>query len=293
MGDSKLTPAEKFDLANKNFKTVYRDRSRQHWKKYRFLHNWTLQKSKYLLEDERAYHGHKKVYKRGAIVNVDFGVNVGTELSGNHFAIILNKDDSPRNDKLTVIPLTSHEHPHSIKLPRTIRATSQNSLLTQYLNFLALTAALLYFREEAYKKLGQTPEEVQTVHGFLETVKKSMPVALQKSFMGAEILIEGSLSTPDKARELIKKMGPEIPGNQDPLSTEFINNSFKAADDFARVVVQYLNYAKTTYAKVSDVSTISKSRLRKINYYDPIGSIMVDNSTMDAIDNTLISLFTK
>ena len=32
-----------------------------------------------------------RVYKRGTIVYVDFGVNVGYELSGNHFAIVLTE----------------------------------------------------------------------------------------------------------------------------------------------------------------------------------------------------------
>ncbi len=46
-------------------------------------------------------------YKRGDIVKVDFGVNIGTELSHTHFAIILNNDDTILTDNITVVPLTS------------------------------------------------------------------------------------------------------------------------------------------------------------------------------------------
>lgn len=39
---------------------------------------------------------HYNQYKRGTIIYVDFGVNIGSELSGGHFAIILNKKDSKK-----------------------------------------------------------------------------------------------------------------------------------------------------------------------------------------------------
>ena len=41
------------------------------------------------------------------IIKVDFGVNMGSELSNTHFAIVLNNDDNNSVDNITVIPLTS------------------------------------------------------------------------------------------------------------------------------------------------------------------------------------------
>ena len=49
----------------------------------------------------------KPNFKRGEIIKVDFGVNVGSELSNTHFAIVLNNDDNVSVDNITVIPLTS------------------------------------------------------------------------------------------------------------------------------------------------------------------------------------------
>ncbi|HAP8019376.1 TPA: type II toxin-antitoxin system PemK/MazF family toxin, partial [Enterococcus faecium] len=48
-----------------------------------------------------------RVYKRGTIVYVDFGVNVGYELSGNHFAIVLNNKDNSKNGVVCVVPISS------------------------------------------------------------------------------------------------------------------------------------------------------------------------------------------
>ena len=52
----------------------------------------------------------KKKYvklKRGSIVFVNFGVNVGSEISGHHFAVVVNKDDTIYKPFTTVVPLTS------------------------------------------------------------------------------------------------------------------------------------------------------------------------------------------
>lgn len=41
-----------------------------------------------------------KKYKRGSIVRVRFGINPGSEFSGNHYATLLNKDDRIYNPVL-------------------------------------------------------------------------------------------------------------------------------------------------------------------------------------------------
>lgn len=46
-------------------------------------------------------------FKRGDVIKADFGVNVGSELSNIHFAIVLNSDDNTSVDNITVLPLTS------------------------------------------------------------------------------------------------------------------------------------------------------------------------------------------
>lgn len=59
-------------------------------------------------------------YKRGSIVMVNFGTNIDCELSGFHFAIVLNKDDNFANGVLTVIPLTSKKKTHYLELQDSI-----------------------------------------------------------------------------------------------------------------------------------------------------------------------------
>ena len=47
------------------------------------------------------------VFKRGSIVQVNLGFNVGTELGGKHYAITLDNNDNPKIPDLVIIPLTS------------------------------------------------------------------------------------------------------------------------------------------------------------------------------------------
>ena len=49
----------------------------------------------------------KPNFKRGEIIKVDFGVNIGSELSNVHYAIVLNSDDNNSVDNITVLPITS------------------------------------------------------------------------------------------------------------------------------------------------------------------------------------------
>ncbi|WRN44715.1 type II toxin-antitoxin system PemK/MazF family toxin [Staphylococcus aureus] len=56
-----------------------------------------------LLKENKSY----TRYKKGTIIYVKLGVNVGREFSGNHFCMVLNNHDSNKNPILTVVPLTS------------------------------------------------------------------------------------------------------------------------------------------------------------------------------------------
>lgn len=86
--------------------------------KYSYLDEWILKKSKLLLDETIEDEVDKKyrVYKRGTIIKVDFGVNLGSEMSQVHFAIVLNNYDNQKNNILTVVPLTSKNNKFNLNL---------------------------------------------------------------------------------------------------------------------------------------------------------------------------------
>ena len=72
----------------------------------------------YWINDFSNYHDEEKYFdttkmisfKRGNIIKANLGFNVGHELGGLHYCIVLDKFDNPKNGTLNVIPLTSKKN---------------------------------------------------------------------------------------------------------------------------------------------------------------------------------------
>lgn len=88
--------------------------------KFSYLDEWTLKKSKKLLQETEQIENKEnvkyRVYKRGTLIKVDFGVGLGSEMSQVHFAIVLNNYDNTKNNVLTVVPLTSKDGKFNLDL---------------------------------------------------------------------------------------------------------------------------------------------------------------------------------
>jgi len=77
------------------------------YKKSNVLAYWINDFAKYHDEESTFDLNSFKIFKRGDIINANLGFNIGKELGGLHFCIVLNKNDNPYNGTLNVIPLSS------------------------------------------------------------------------------------------------------------------------------------------------------------------------------------------
>ena len=76
----------------------------------------------YWITDYANYHDNEKnfdyskivKFKRGSIIKVNLGFNVGNELGGLHYCVVISKYDSPKSGILNVIPLTSTKKAESV-----------------------------------------------------------------------------------------------------------------------------------------------------------------------------------
>ena len=94
---------KRIDFACENFKKVRNSGS----EKFKQLDIW-LKKESNIFNNELAHTPSKFMkYKKGTIVKVDFGINIGCELSNKHFAIVMDNDDNFYKETVSVIPLTS------------------------------------------------------------------------------------------------------------------------------------------------------------------------------------------
>ena len=72
----------------------------------------------YWINDYAIYHDEEKtfdtgkliVFKRGSIIKANLGFNIGHELGGLHYCVVLDKYDNPKNGTLNIIPLTSKKN---------------------------------------------------------------------------------------------------------------------------------------------------------------------------------------
>ena len=76
-------------------------------KKQKILAVW-LNKWANIIKQEKTFEPHfLPYYKRGDIVYVDFGFNVGNELGGIHYAVVIEDNNNKNNGNVIVVPLTS------------------------------------------------------------------------------------------------------------------------------------------------------------------------------------------
>ena len=84
--------------------------------KYTNFENTILKNSNTLLYEIENKPLYFRRYSRGSIVKVRFGVNIGSEFSGDHFAIVVSKGDTAYNPVLHVIPISSKKHKRCVYL---------------------------------------------------------------------------------------------------------------------------------------------------------------------------------
>lgn len=120
----RLDVIDKIDEASKKFKNVFNSGVL----KFSKLDEWLYKESTIY---EKEIYNYKKIiypkFRRGEIVKVDFGVNIGSELSHTHFAIVLNSDDSIYNDNITVLPITSKSGYRKISLGKILNNAIPNT----------------------------------------------------------------------------------------------------------------------------------------------------------------------
>jgi mRNA-degrading endonuclease toxin of MazEF toxin-antitoxin module len=76
-------------------------------KKQAIITDWIVKWSRYLRNERTFKPDYIPRYKRGDVVYVDFGFNVGHEFGGIHYAAVLEHGNNKSNGNIIVIPLTS------------------------------------------------------------------------------------------------------------------------------------------------------------------------------------------
>lgn len=81
------------------------------YKKAALLYYWLRDYRNYVKNEANFKSKYTPPFKRGNIVNINFGFNLGSELGGLHYAIVIS-DSKPSNPMLIVAPMTSFKPGH-------------------------------------------------------------------------------------------------------------------------------------------------------------------------------------
>ncbi len=102
--------------------------------KYTNFEDSKLDESKTLLYEITTKPNHYKRFSSGQIVKIKFGVNIGSEFSGEHYAIVISKKDTMVNPVIHVIPLTSKKHNYNIEIDSLLYDETEINNLKELLN---------------------------------------------------------------------------------------------------------------------------------------------------------------
>ena len=106
------------DKACDNFKEISDDSNNA---KFEHIDTWLYKTSRnFKNKKKKQINSSYPRFDYGTIIKVDFGINIGSELSNPHFAIVLEKFDSTKSDSITILPLTSQKKSHNLPLSELI-----------------------------------------------------------------------------------------------------------------------------------------------------------------------------
>lgn len=256
------------DNANKVYKDLF-DTGKKRYKNLPYHHrsqsNWLEKENNNQLNPYYSY------YKRGTIVFVEFGVNIGHELSGGHFAIVLNSNDNKRNSIVNVVPLSSKSKKYYLPIDKTVFENANSELKRKFEEFSKTNTQLQdehqSIMNEAYRINDEFQEGIKLFDSIEEALKLEHVAKLQQ-----------------KVDELESKI-PEL--------DRIINDKVREKDEIEKVYLKYSKFDKNTYACYQSVQTISKLKIKRINKYDPSGAMKVDNATLDLIDAKIVDYYTN
>lgn len=102
-----LNKKEAIKSLNKLLEYYINDLSGKHLKKANLISYWIKDYTRFI-NFEESFEPTKNIsYKRGNIVKLNFGFNIGSEYGGLHYGVVLDNHNSHNSPVVTVIPLTS------------------------------------------------------------------------------------------------------------------------------------------------------------------------------------------
>lgn len=243
-------------------------------KKTDLMSYWIEEFSDYIKEERNFDPKHLKAYKRGDVIKLNFGFNVGSEYGGLHYAVVINNKNHRNSPVLTVIPLTSLKstedqiHPDDVFLGNEI----YKALKLKY-----DTISQTLEREQL------ETDEYQKAFSIAYEIAKNKVESLQASASDSPTF-EQDLQDAQKYITALRKIG-EI------LNQKIADNT-ASKQQLDKIGAEIAHMKSGSIALVSSIMTVSKMRI-----YDPrnargvLNGIRLSEDGMEKINKKLKDLF--
>ena len=237
---------------NKLFETFINSPNQRHKKKADLVAYWIETYSKYLLNEERFDYTVIPRYKRGDIVSINFGFNVGSEHGGLHYAIVLDNDNKQSSPVITVVPLSSGDE----------KSTYERDV---------------FLGNELYDKLNNKYNKlVQEVNKELEDLNKTVDI-LSKS-----INIESN-----NQMEIKKEVSEHLNNLKNRVDT--LIKEKKSLEIYEKEISKL---KKGSIALMEQITTVSKMRIYKPkSSKDLLYGVKFSDGAMDKVNEKLKELY--
>lgn len=198
-------------------------------------------------------------YKRGNIVKANFGFNLGSELGGVHYAVVIDNNNKHSSDTITVLPLSSYKEGKSVyERDLFIGSEFYNTVSTKYQT--QLEAATSQFNK-------------------LNSLFTSITSIQELSASNDLSSIEREKFT-NEVQELLNDLQQQMNNVNSQLESLEKN---KAEIDLMK---------KGSIVKLEQIRTISKIRIWiPKSKQDPLYNISLSQPTMDKINSKMLELF--
>lgn len=225
---------------------------------------WLKDFQRYISQEKDFDASKIKSYKRGDVIKVNLGFNIGSEQGGLRYAIVLDKDNKHNAKTITVIPLTSQKEEKKIyKRDVDLGCELYNRLKAKY--------------DSAYDELKKArtslANDLENAHQLLNSLSK--------------VYTDEDKAT-KKALELAIKQTEKLLDSQ--------NNALSILSDeeknLNKIKSELHKMKDGSIAKIEQITTISKQRI-----FDPKGSkdvlsgIQFSSVAMDKINEKIKELY--
>lgn len=244
-----------------------------HMKKANLISYWIKDFAKMINFEEKFDPTRNIAYKRGNIVKVDFGFNIGAEYGGLHYGIILDNQNAHSSPVVTVIPLTSIKdekevHSNSVDLGNEI----YRSLKIKYDT---ISKSLLEEQEEIQNELAlfQVLIELATHTTNELKVCESNAKEYERKFLATQKYLDAS----DKLQHMWEEKKQHNQEQQDYLN---------------KIGLEISRMKEGSIALVNQITTISKMRI-----FDPrnlkgvLAGISLSEENMKKINEKVKNLY--